>query len=64
MDISRRGAMSLRADGKLDVSLLAQKLANGGGHPNASGGKFKDFNETINYNDVKNFIETKIEKIE
>jgi oligoribonuclease NrnB/cAMP/cGMP phosphodiesterase (DHH superfamily) len=39
-------------------------LANGGGHPNASGGKFKDFNETINYNDVKNFIETKIEKIE
>jgi oligoribonuclease NrnB/cAMP/cGMP phosphodiesterase (DHH superfamily) len=30
IDISRKGNASFRADGKLDVSQLASKLANGG----------------------------------
>ncbi len=64
IDISRRGAISLRANGKVDVSLIAQKLANGGGHPNAAGAKFEDFTETINYDDVKHYIQEKLKRIE
>ncbi len=59
MDVSRRGKASMRANGKLDVAALAGKLANGGGHPNASGMAFDDWKETINYNVVKEFIENK-----
>lgn len=64
IDISRRGSVSLRANGKLDVSNIAQKLANGGGHPNAAGAKFEDFAETINYDDVKHYIQEKLKRIE
>jgi oligoribonuclease NrnB/cAMP/cGMP phosphodiesterase (DHH superfamily) len=59
MDVSRRGKASMRADGKLDVAKLASNIANGGGHPNASGMAFDDWKETINYDDVKNFIKNK-----
>jgi oligoribonuclease NrnB/cAMP/cGMP phosphodiesterase (DHH superfamily) len=44
--------------------LIAQKLANGGGHPNAAGAKFEDFTETINYENVKRYIEEKLKRIE
>jgi oligoribonuclease NrnB/cAMP/cGMP phosphodiesterase (DHH superfamily) len=54
----------LRANGKVDVSQMALKLANGGGHPNASGAKFEDFTETINYEDVKHYIQEKLKRIE
>ncbi|WP_419770526.1 MAG: DHH family phosphoesterase [Candidatus Marinarcus sp.] len=64
IDISRRGNVSLRADGKIDVGILAEKLAKGGGHPNASGAKFMDFVETINYDDVKNFIQERLKRCE
>ena len=64
MDISRRGAISLRANGKVDVSQMALKLANGGGHPNAAGAKFEDFTETINYDDIKRYIQEKLKRIE
>lgn len=64
IDISRRGAISLRANGKVDVSQMALKLANGGGHPNAAGAKFDDFTETINYEDVKRYIQEKLKRIE
>lgn len=64
IDISRRGAISLRANGKVDVSNMALKLANGGGHPNAAGAKFEDFTETINYDDVKHYIQEKLKRIE
>lgn len=64
IDISRRGSVSLRANGKLDVSNIAQRLANGGGHPNAAGAKFEDFIETINYDDVKKYIQEKLKRIE
>jgi len=63
IDVSRRGGISLRADGQLDVSAMAQKLANGGGHPNAAGAKFDDFPETVIYEDVKKFIEEKLKRI-
>jgi len=61
IDISKRGRAGFRADNNLDVSVLAQKLAGGGGHPNASGAAFKDFKETILYNDVKKYIQTKLD---
>ncbi len=63
IDISKKGNTSLRANGKIDVSLMAQKLANGGGHPNASGCKFEDFKETIHYSEAKEFIQTKLDLI-
>lgn len=63
IDINKKGSASFRADGKLDVSILASKLANGGGHVNASGGKFEDFKETINFSDVKAYIQNKLNKI-
>jgi len=61
IDINRRGRAGFRANNNLDVSLLAQKIAGGGGHPNASGAAFKDFKETVLYNDVKKFIQNKLE---
>ncbi|NLO16883.1 MAG: phosphoesterase [Arcobacter butzleri] len=63
IDISKRGIASFRAKDKLDVSLLASKLANGGGHKNAAGCKFEDFKETIYYDNVKAFIQSKLDKI-
>jgi oligoribonuclease NrnB/cAMP/cGMP phosphodiesterase (DHH superfamily) len=63
IDVSRRGKMGLRANGKLDVSILANKMANGGGHPNASGAAFEDWKETVNYNDIKQFIENRLKEI-
>jgi len=63
INVGRRGSIGIRANGKLDVSILAQQLANGGGHPNASGGCFKNWKETIKYNDVKKFIIEKLEEI-
>ncbi|MDC0932606.1 phosphoesterase [Arcobacteraceae bacterium] len=61
IDINRRGRTGFRANNKLDVSILAQKLAGGGGHPNASGAAFKDFKETVIYENVKNFMQTKLD---
>lgn len=63
IDINKRGNASFRADSKVDVSMIAAKIANGGGHPNASGGRFKDFEETIIYDDVKSFIQNKLDNI-
>ena len=60
IDVGRRGKASLRADNNIDVSLLAGKLGNGGGHPNASGTSFDDFKETVIYEDVKNYIQNKL----
>jgi len=60
-DINRRGRAGLRANNNLDVSVLAQKLAGGGGHPNASGLAFKDFKETVIYDNVKKYIQNKLD---
>jgi oligoribonuclease NrnB/cAMP/cGMP phosphodiesterase (DHH superfamily) len=63
IDINKKGNASFRADGKVDVSLMAAKLANGGGHINASGGKFDDFKEVIDFCEVKTYIQKKLDKI-
>ena len=61
LDIGRRGHAGFRANNNLDVSILAQKLAGGGGHPNASGAAFKDFKETSLYANVKSYIQNKLD---
>jgi uncharacterized protein len=63
IDINKKGNASFRADGKVDVALMATKLANGGGHVNASGGKFDDFREVIDFSEVKTYIQNKLDKI-
>ena len=63
IDINKKGNASFRADGKVDVALMAAKLANGGGHVNASGGKFDDFKEVIDFYEVKTYIQKKLDKI-
>ncbi|MEA3384498.1 MAG: phosphoesterase [Campylobacterota bacterium] len=63
IDIGRRGRAGLRADNKIDVSILAQKLAGGGGHPNASGMALSDFKETVIYQDVRKYMQNKLDKL-
>ncbi len=64
MDVGKRGRVGFRSNNKLDVSILAQKLAGGGGHPNASGASFDDFKETPLYEEVKKFIQDKLDRCE
>ncbi len=63
IDINKKGNASFRANGKMDVSLMASKLANGGGHVNASGCKFDDFKESIDFLEVKTYIQNKLDNI-
>jgi hypothetical protein len=60
VDVSYRGTMSLRANNKVDVSLIAKEWAGGGGHPNASGGRIQGFKEQYRYDKVKDQIENLI----
>lgn len=53
MDISSRGNVSLRANGNCDVSAMAKACFGGGGHKNASGGRFEGFKETFLYEYAK-----------
>jgi len=61
MNLSKHGRAGFRSNNKLDVSILANKLAKGGGHPNASGASFDDFKETIIYDEVKSYIQNKLD---
>ncbi len=65
MDIGVRGNVSIRASGNCDVSMMSKELFGGGGHKNASGGKFDGFKETFLYDEAKeqvvNFISSKEE---
>ncbi len=61
IDINKKGNASFRADGKMDVSLMASKIANGGGHVNASGGRFEDFKESIDYCEVRKYVQNKLD---
>ena len=63
IDINKKGNASLRADGKVDVAVMATKLANGGGHVNASGCKFDDFIDTINLQEVRAYIQNKLNNL-
>jgi oligoribonuclease NrnB/cAMP/cGMP phosphodiesterase (DHH superfamily) len=57
MDINFKGNVSLRGHGIIDVSAMAKELFDGGGHPNASGGKIKGFEESFLYDVVKAQVE-------
>jgi len=57
VDVSYRGTMSLRADNKVSVSQISKEWANGGGHPNAAGGRIQGFKEQYNFDKVKLQIE-------
>jgi oligoribonuclease NrnB/cAMP/cGMP phosphodiesterase (DHH superfamily) len=57
VDISYRGAMSLRANNNVNVAQIAKEWANGGGHPNAAGGRIMGFKEQFRYDNVKKQIE-------
>jgi hypothetical protein len=60
VDISYRGAMSLRANNQVSVAQISKEWANGGGHPNAAGGRIMGFKEQYRYDRVKQQIETLI----
>ena len=57
MDINGRKNVSLRANNKADVSMIAKKLFNGGGHANASGGRFDDFKDSFIYDEIKEQVQ-------
>ena len=60
VDVSYRGAMSLRANNQVSVALISKEWANGGGHPNAAGGRIIGFKEQYRYDKVKQQIESLI----
>jgi len=62
MDLSYRGNFSLRSNNKLDVSKMAEEIGNGGGHPNASGGKIKEYKDSFVYSDIKKFVQDYIDE--
>jgi len=61
MDVNFRGNFSLRSNNKLDVSQMAAHIGNGGGHPNASGGKIDGYKDSFVYADVRKFVQEYIE---
>ena len=60
MDVNFRGNFSLRSNNKMDVSKMAAHIGNGGGHPNASGGKIDGYKDSFVYSDVRQFIQNYI----
>jgi len=62
MDVNFRGNFSLRSNNKLDVSQMAAHIGNGGGHPNASGGKIEGYKDSFVYGDVRKFIQKYIDQ--
>ncbi len=62
MDINFRGNFSLRSNNKLDVSQMAAHIGNGGGHPNASGGKVEGYRDSFVYADVRKFVQNYIDE--
>ncbi|RRS31122.1 MAG: phosphoesterase [Epsilonproteobacteria bacterium (ex Lamellibrachia satsuma)] len=62
MDVNFRGHFSLRSNNKLDVSKMAAHIGNGGGHPNAAGGKIEGYKDSFVYADVRRFVQDYIEE--
>jgi oligoribonuclease NrnB/cAMP/cGMP phosphodiesterase (DHH superfamily) len=62
MDINYRGNFSLRSNNRLDVSKMASEIGNGGGHPNASGGKIENYKDSFVYSDVRGFVQNYIDE--
>ena len=64
VDVSYRGTMSLRANNKVSVAQIAKEWVDGGGHPNAAGGRIVGFKEQYRYDKVKQQIESLINQKE
>ena len=64
VDVSYRGAMSLRANNQVSVAQISKEWCNGGGHPNAAGGRIQGFKEQYRYDKVKQQIEAIINQKE
>ena len=62
MDVNFRGNFSLRSNNKLDVSQMAAHIGNGGGHPNASGGKLDGYKDSFVYANVRKFVQNYIDE--
>lgn len=56
MDVTSRKTVSFRSNNKADVSVIAKRVANGGGHPNASGGALNGFKDSFLYDKVRKQI--------
>jgi len=56
MDITSKKTISLRSNGKVDVSKIAAQIANGGGHHNASGGLLSNFKDAFIYDSIKSQV--------
>ncbi len=57
IDINSRKNVSLRGNNKVDVSLIAKELFGGGGHANASGGRYEAFVNSYSYEHIKTQIQ-------
>ena len=64
MDVTSKKTVSLRSNGRVDVSKIAAVLANGGGHPNASGGNLTNFRDSFLYDIIKKQVEDLIKSKE
>jgi oligoribonuclease NrnB/cAMP/cGMP phosphodiesterase (DHH superfamily) len=64
VDVSYRGTMSLRANNQVSVAQISKEWCNGGGHPNAAGGRIQGFKEQYRYDKVKQQIEAIINQKE
>ena len=64
MDVNSRGNFSLRSNNKVDVSKMASKIGNGGGHPNASGGKIENYKDSFVYSNLREFIQAYLKEKE
>ncbi|MEA3523543.1 MAG: phosphoesterase [Campylobacterota bacterium] len=64
VDIGPRGTMSFRANNQVNVAIISKEWANGGGHPNAAGGRIQGFKEQFRYDKVKEQIQNLIDKKE
>ncbi len=60
MDINGRGNISFRANNKADVSKISKDVFGGGGHVNASGGRFDEFRDSFIYDEVKEQVQEKL----
>ena len=58
IDVSGRGNVSIRANGKVDVSIMAQELGSGGGHVNASGGRIKGHRDSYLYSVILESVQS------
>jgi len=61
MDVNSRGNFSLRSADRIDVAQMAAHIGNGGGHPNAAGGKIKDYKDSFVYAEIRQFVQEYID---